>query len=196
MSGLNVWTRAILRFANWIAGERSSEWCAAMAAETDAAGSQGMHWAMGCVGAALKMRLRTDWKRIGLLICAPFFVYAISIPWFFAVTMTMRDLAFDAPVTWAILLKLPMLIMLLLAVRFALRGIPTVFIVYAVAACTLTPLVHFALKFDTSPWIFFGADAQWMTLPRNQGMALELGLIFMSIAAGWIWRSQRLKNLA
>ena len=193
MSGLNIWTRAILRFANWIAGERSSEWCAAMAAETDAAGPQAMAWALGCVGAALKMRLRTDWKRITMLMLAPFIAYLISRPWFFLVTWSMEPAA--APVLWAILLSMPNFLMFALADRFTLRGIPMPFVVYAIITSTLTPFFYFAYKFDTSPWIFFGADAQWMTLPRNQGMALELSLIIASVAIGWMWREAAAKRV-
>lgn len=194
MSGLNTGTRALLRIANWIAGEPASEWCAAMAAETDAAGSQGMGWALGCIAAALKMRLRTDWKRIATLTLAPFIAYLISRPWFFLVTWSMEPSA--APVLWAILLGLPTFLMFVLAVRFTPRGIPMLFVTYAIITSTLTPFFVFALTFDVSPWIFFGADAQWMTLPRNQGMALELGLIIASIAIGWLWRQSAAKRLA
>ena len=187
MSGLNIWTRAILRVANSIAGDNASDWCAAMAAETDAAGPQGMGWALGCVGAALQMRLRSDWKRIAILLLAPFAVYLISKPWFFLVTWSMEPAS--APVLWANLLKVPELMMFTLAVMLAKRGMPLLFIVYALVVSTLTPFFHFALKFDTSPWIFFGADAQWMTLPRNQGMALELALIIGAVALGWLLQS-------
>lgn len=188
MSGLNIWTRMVLRLANWIAGEKSSEWCAAMAAETDAAGSQGMGWALGCVAAALKMRLQTDWKRIAILTLAPFIAYLISRPWFYLVTWSMD--ASSAPVLWAMLLGLPNFLMFALAVRFTSRGIPSLFVAYAIITSTLIPFFHFALKFDVSPWIFFGADAQWMTLPRNQGMLLESGLIIASIFVGWLWRQR------
>lgn len=89
MSGLNPFTRALLRIADWIAGESEAEWTAAMAAETDAAGAQGLGWALGCVCAAFIMRLRKDWKRMALLLALPFMINALPIAFFFPMVRLM-----------------------------------------------------------------------------------------------------------
>ena len=194
MSGLNPFTRALLRIADWIAGENQSEWTAAVAAGTDAAGGQGLSWALGCVGAAFRMRLRTDWKWLLFAIGVPLLLFALSIPWFFAVSLTMRELGIRAPVPWAILITLPSMIALLLGARFARGGVPFLFILYSVLLFELVPILQFAVAFDKSPLIFFEADSEWLTLPRNQGMALLAALLTGSVIAGRLWRRASLRT--
>lgn len=194
MSGLNPFTRALLRIADWIAGENQSEWTAAMAAETDAAGAQGFGWALGCVGAAFRIRLRTDWKWLLFAIGMPLLLFAVRTPWFFAVSLTMRDFGIRAPVTWAILITLPVMIALILGARFARGGVPFLLILYTILLFELVPLFQFAVAFDKSPWIFFEADSEWLTLPRNQGMTLLAALLAGSIIAGRLWRRTSLTS--
>ena len=193
MSGLNPVTRTLLRLANWIAGEPQSNWSAAMAAETDAAGSQGLPWALGCVGAALKMRLATDWKRIAMLLALPIVAYASIGLWIYPVTWAMQA-DWIGPMGWAMALQLPYMIMMVLVARFSSNGLPIAFIAYSIAVIVVLPGIVFAVMFDTSPFLFLQPEANWLNLPRNQGMALLAALLAGSVVAGRLLRRVSLRT--
>ncbi len=193
MSGLNPLTRTLLRLANWIAGEPQANWSAAMAAETDAAGSHGLSWALGCVGAALRMRLATDWKRIALLLAFPIVAYASIGLWIYPVTWAMRA-DWIGPMGWAVALQIPYMIMMALVARFSGNGLPVLFIAYAAAVILLLPGIVFAVLFDKSPFLFLQPEANWLNLPRNQGMALLAALLAGSVVAGRLLRRMNLRT--
>ncbi len=193
MSGLNPVTRTLLRFANWIAGEPQANWSAAMAGETDAAGSQGLSWALGCVGAALRMRLATDWKRIAILIVVPVVAYTSQWLWIYPVTWAMRA-DWIGQMGWAMALQLPYMIMMALVARFSSNDIPMLFVAYAVAVIVLLPGIVFAVTFGKSPFLFLQPEANWLNLPRNQGMALLGALLAGSVVAGRVLRRASLRT--
>jgi hypothetical protein len=59
MTGLS---RFLLRIARWIAGPQRCEWVDAMEAEAASASGESTGWAIGCVWASTRDRLRREWR--------------------------------------------------------------------------------------------------------------------------------------
>lgn len=187
MSGLNPFTRTLLRIADWIVGESQAEWTAAMAAETDAAGAQGLGWALGCVGAAFRMRLRTDWKRLVFLALIPILADLLGRPLFFPAAWAYRA---DYLPVWA-LVAIPLLptLALIFVAGWTSRGpFPFAYSIYLLAMLVFWPLAMFFVLTgaDVSIWAFFQPDATHWLLPAYYGLALSLTVYISALAAGYL----------
>ena len=186
MSGLTPVTRSLLRVAYWIAGKAHSQWCAAMAAETDAAGSNSYRWALGCVGAALRMRLSADWKRVATLALLPILVNFAEHAIFLPAAMAAHA---DWLSSWAIV---PLSIILPLALIFwsgwsAPGPFPVAFVIYLLVMQKLWPMAVFTTltgsQLPLSVW--FGSNSTYWMLPALLGMALSSALYFAALYAGY-----------
>ncbi|MEM6858374.1 MAG: hypothetical protein AAF559_10930 [Pseudomonadota bacterium] len=193
MSGLNRVTRTLLRLADWIAGPLQSEWTAAMAAETDAAGAQGIGWAIGCVGAAFTMRVRADWLRILLLALLPVGASLTEHILFFPAALAHRA---DWIGVWAIvaLPVIPTLAMIFFAGWSSARGsFPFVLALYLLFMLEAFPLfVFFVLTGSDVPIsAFFQPDATHWLLPAYFGIALSLSVYLATLTAGFAFGRRR-----
>lgn len=193
MSGLNPFTRTLLRMANWIAGESQSEWTMAMAAETDSAGGEGLGWALGCVGAAFTMRLREDRKRIALLALVPFLVNFLEYALFLPAAMILRA---EWIAAWALvpLSVIPPLALIFWAGWSAPGPFPIAFAIYLLIIVKVLPLaVYFALVgeplFSFSE--YFGPNTTHWMLPAVVGFTLSLSIYLSALALGYAAARER-----
>jgi hypothetical protein len=180
-------SRFLLRTASLIAGRDRTDWIDAMSAETYSAGGESTAWAAGCVRAAIKDRLRRDWRFILAILLLPITAYPLQLLVFFPTVWLSRQAGLP---NWAFIIVVAFVPIFMAFLIGRLRpgcmaylAVPISFVIWV-----MTPLLVSWISFGDSPWSWFGSNATWFMMPPLLGLTCAL---VVWLAGVWIGSHSR-----
>lgn len=183
MSGLNPISRSILRLADRIAGPQRSEWTAAMAAETDAAGKGGTLWALGALASAIGLHWRDNPGRTLFLFLSPIVMMVLIFLAMWPIAMMQRSMEVPPILFFAPMVAVQMLIGYLIA-RRAPAGFPYAGLFYFLVTMVVVPAFVFANLVSTKANIVTGENASWFGLTPIVGIMISYAMVIIGALFG------------
>jgi hypothetical protein len=155
---MNFFSRALFRFARFVAGRDRSEWMDAMAGEAGAIEGDSSSWALGCVWAAMKERLRAERWFLGAITGLPVAAIVLQQLLFFPIFFGSQALGLPAETFVWIFLCLGFPLGFILGRRMRPgRALAAAFLCGAMLAWL--NVVFFWILFGQGPEIWFKGNA-------------------------------------
>jgi hypothetical protein len=179
---MNAFIRALFRAARWIAGRDRAEWLDAMAAEAESIKGDSTAWAIGCLWASLKDRIKREWKFALAVVLLPLGVIAVTFALFFPVVELSELLGLPVWSFIVVNLLAPCPFAFVLGrMRPGLGSYAALPISFAI--CELTPLFVMWIEFGTSPLAFFGPKGHWYNMSPAAGLSCAFAVW---LAGAWL----------
>ena len=192
MSGLNPITRAILRVADRIAGPQRSDWTAAMAAETDAAESRGVPWALGALLSAIGLHWRDNPGRTLFLFLSPLVMFVLIFVAMWPIAVLQQAIEVP-PVVFFFPMVAVQAFMGYLIAKGSPAGFPFAGLTYFMMTMVVVPALIFANLTQTKSNIVWGENASWFGLAPILGIAISYAAVILGARLGYARRATSLR---